>query len=120
MIGKLSIELGGSIRHITFGQNAWYLFTKMENIPISEIGKYIADYETNPHALRDMVYCGLVAAAKVNNTTVDYNEYAVGDWLDKATPETTGKILDAFFESRGIETTKKKDEPEREELYIPS
>jgi len=111
MIGKLSIELGGKTRHLTFGQNAWYIFCKLHGINISDIGSYFGDSIHNPDAFRDLTYAGLKAFDLSAGNEVDYNAYTVGDWLDEAGEEVIGEVLNCILESRSQNTalaTKKK------------
>ena len=115
MIGKLSIELGGKTRHLTFGQNAWYIFCKLHGINISDIGTYFGDSIQNPDAFRDLTFAGLKAFDLSAGKEVDYNPYTVGDWLDEAGEQVIGEVLNCILESRSQSApdTKKKGSPKK-------
>jgi hypothetical protein len=107
MIGKIDVEIGGETRRIAFGQNAWYLFTKMQGITPDKIRPFMADQLMNPAAFRDIIYCGLKAVDLTEGKKIEYNEYLVGDWLDAMKPEALDLIISTVLESLGVSAGEK-------------
>ncbi len=108
MMGRCEVVIGGKSRRVSFGQNAWYIFCKLNGINISDIGKYFADVIHNPDSFRDIVFCGLKAADLTAGNDVEYNQYVVGDWLDEANDEVNAELLQTLIESRSQEKPGKK------------
>ena len=101
-MGKIEVFIGGKTRRATFGQNAWYLFTKMNSITPDKIRSFMADQLTNPTAFRDIIYCGFKASDMAQSKEVDYNEFVVGEWLDEAEIKVTQDLISCVLESLGI------------------
>lgn len=102
--GEVEVTIGGASRLLKFGTNQLALFTQMHNVDLSE-----ADF--GMHHLRDLIYTALVAGAKSQKKEVDFDEWAVGEWIDEIDQETFDKILSAFQnslpEGQGEDTKKK-------------
>ena len=108
MIGITESNIGGRIRRMNFSSNAWYLFCKMHALALEDASKVLFDTKT-PEALRDMVYCALVVSDRAEGKEVDYNEYTVGEWIDKISQEELTRYVNVLFEgSAKPEATKKK------------
>jgi hypothetical protein len=102
--GEIEVSIGGKPRLVKFGTNQLAIFTQMHKVDLSE-----ADF--GMHHLRDLIYSALVAGAKKNKETVDFDEWEVGEWIDELPDEELQKIVDSFTNSlpkgEGDDTKKK-------------
>ena len=110
MWGRMTIEIGGETRRLSFGQNAWYLFSEMYGCSILDVFKVIFDPHPdstaekpafrNPQAIRDAVFCALKAADLAEAKPVKYNQYTVGDWIDEAEEGVLESVIKCMIESQ--------------------
>jgi len=90
--GEIEVSIGGKPRLVKFGTNQLAIFTQMHRVDLSE-----ADF--GMHHLRDLIYSALVAGAKKQKETVDFDEWEVGEWIDELPDEELQKIIDSFTNS---------------------
>jgi len=99
--------MGGKLRRMNFGQNAWFEFCRMHNCELSEATKLLFDAK-NPSALRDLIYCGLLVSDRAEMKDINYNEFTVGEWIDQLTQDELTRIFNVLLSGSSDEKPVKK------------
>lgn len=81
-----------------FGMNAFAMFTQMQNIELDQIDKALSG--NNVVAMRNLIYCGMKAAAMAQGKPVEFNEFTVGDWIDEMEQSELAKIIETISSAR--------------------
>lgn len=95
--GYVEKELGGKVRGIKFGINAWAIFCDLQKCKLSEVG----DRMQAASGFRDLVYSGLAANCRSKKIDLDFDQYDVGDWMDDLKESDIEEIMGALDKSKG-------------------
>ena len=113
--GITEIKIGGKLRPIKFGTNSTALLCEIRGITLNDMGlmfseERIKNNEITGGEIRDMIYAGLVSAARSKKIEIDFDQYQVGDWIDEIDPNELVKAFEVMGESqpKGSNTTAKK------------
>ena len=90
--GEVEVSIGGRSRLVKFGTNQLALFTQKHNLQLSEVS-------FGMEHIRDLIWSGLVAGAKMRKEDIDFDEWQVGEWIDEMEEAEFNKIIDAFNNS---------------------
>lgn len=97
--GYYQLEIGGKTRTLHFSMNFWAAFEQATGHSISQLGELFAN-GISLTTIRGIIYAGLVAYDQEENNDIDYNLYAVGNWMEDVTPEMIDKISQAMMSSK--------------------
>jgi len=113
--GITEIKIGGKLRPIKFGTNSTALLCELRGITLKDMGVMfsedrIKNNEITGGEIRDMIYSGLVSAARSKGIEVDFDQYMVGDWIDEMDANELVKAFDVLGQSqpKGSNVTPKK------------
>lgn len=96
MRGECKIFIGGQERELKIGMRALRHFSSLNTgSPVDFATKFERD---QLGSMVEMVYCGLMARAEVNNLPKNFTVDTVCDWYDDLTPEDAKTILDTIQE----------------------
>lgn len=90
--GEVEVEIGGKTRLVKFGTNQLAIYTQKHKLQLSQVDFGMSE-------VRDLVWSALVAGAKKQRQEVDFDEWAVGDWIDEMPQEEFDKIMECFGQS---------------------
>lgn len=97
--GYYQLEIGGKTRTLHFSMNFWAAFEQATGHSISQLGELFAN-GISLTTIRGIIYAGLVAYDQEENNDIDYNLYAVGNWMEDVTPEMIDEISQAMMSSK--------------------
>ena len=79
--------------------NFWANFTDILGISLEGIGDVFSN-GISINAIRALVYSAILAHDQENGIEPDYNQFAVGAWLEDLEANELEKIIEAMTESR--------------------
>ena len=113
--GITEIKIGGKLRPIKFGTNSTALLCEIRGITLNDMGLMLSEDRINNNEItggeiRDMIYAGLVSAARSKKIEIDFDNYTVGDWIDEIDPNELVKAFEVLGQSQpqGSNKTPKK------------
>ena len=88
MFGKGEINIGGKLRSFKFGVNATSLFCKKRGITLKGFTELfnagtMKSLDFAPEVVRDLFWACLADGARISKSEIDFDEFAVGDWMDE-------------------------------------
>lgn len=107
MIGTVVSNIGGKQRTLKFNLNANYEFCKLHNLRPDQVPGFVTDV-LNVTAIRDMIYCALLASDLGAGMPIDYNQYTVGEWIEALEQSDLERIVLGHTESYPVIDGKKK------------
>ena len=94
--GYLEKKINGKIVPISFGTNAFDLLTEMYESELDDVEKILS----RAGGVRDLIFCGMKAAALSADKEFTLNKYQVGDWLDELPQEDYADILSTLEKTK--------------------
>ena len=100
MTGYKLITIGGAERPLKFGTNQTARYCELRSITLAQYYEELADIENSAGStIRDLIYSALWAGAKTDKLDVDFDAFAVGNWMDDIQPEELAKVFDTLTDS---------------------
>ncbi len=101
-----TVHIGGENRPVKFGFNTLAEFGRLTGITLSGLQR-LGDTLTIAHVIT-LIWCGLKEGARKEGNPFDFDEYAIGEWLDED-PNLVAEMMEHYGESQApVEKSKKK------------